>query len=151
MEEIFTSTEFYIIAFTIAVAITALFFKPTPKDEAATYFFRADMSQSDISERKIEISALEDGTLTITHHGLTAPYGTESSIAITIIGNDIKIVEKLLHEYSDDLPLQSATYIIDRLKHHSYHLYFESEYDGTYATGRFINTYPFHCSLQFTQ
>lgn len=150
-ESIFTSVEFYIIAFVVAIAITGFMFHPSKKDEAITYFFKASLFPSQSNIPSLYIEALEDGNLKITHKGIHANEMVSTSIALTIIGSDLRIVEKQTPIASWETPLYDAVYIIDRLKPLRYHLYFDSEITNSYATSSLVNESPFHVEVSFTE
>lgn len=151
METFFTTTEFYVIAITIAVAVIALVARPSQRGEAFSYIFTARLIPATSDTPKLYIEAMDNGKLKILHRGASASDNTRISISLTIIGKDIKIVEKPYPEVYDEGAPCDAEYIVDCLKSDRYHLYFDSPAMGIYAASSLRNTPPFHVELPFSQ
>ena len=110
MESIFTSTEFYVTIFVIAIALIGFILKPSNKGEAMTYFYTGNQTEASCPHETLIIEALESGDVWITHTAVRAYPESEMALAITIIGDDIKIPEKQQPHSSDEAPLEEIIY-----------------------------------------
>lgn len=88
------SLEFYVIAFAVAIALVALMARPADKGEAQTLFARG-VANEPSGEDGIVMTTDSDGRLEWTRHGvhLDTP-DCQVNCAITVIDNDIKIIER---------------------------------------------------------
>lgn len=150
MENLFTSVEFYIIAFVVAISIVGFMLHPSSKDSAITYYFKAELLPSQSVEQSLYVEALEDGNLKIIHRGVHSEDDCVNAIALSIIGSDLRIIEKQTPVATMDSPLYDVVYVIDKLRASRYHLYFDSQTTNSYATTSLVNEVPFHVEVRLT-
>lgn len=95
--DVFHSVEFYVILTVVAAAILAFCARPSQRGEAETHLLAGVLSDApDTENPSITVECLENGDVTITRHGLRGIYSTgAASLAITQIGTDLKIIERL--------------------------------------------------------
>ena len=136
---IFQTVEFYVIAVLVAAMIVALVARPASKGEARQYLLAGELKAGGNSEPMIELTAQDDGKVTLIRKGIEGI--TESgavSLAVTVIGWDIVIEERLSEGYTDDEAIDTAVFTMDFLAPERYHIRYNSS-----VTGRFTAT-PFH-------
>lgn len=150
MESFFTSVEFYVIAFIVAMTLAVFIMKPNEKGAAQTYFYTAQIMYSEAKEQSLLVEALENGKMIIIHRMVNADENTIPAIALSIIGNDIKIVEKQTPQAHPDMPFMDAVYIVDCIKGSKYHLHFDSQATTSYTSTSIRNEHPFHVEVPFT-
>ena len=136
---IFNSVEFYIFSFAIAMVIVAFFMHPNDKGEALTLFAHGFMLLSD-NEPSIELKYDDEQTLTVVRRGVFLnTLECELNYAITVIGKDIKISEKLVVDRNAVLNQQTVdvAFSTDRIMPGKYHVYLDSQWSGQWAAGTF--------------
>lgn len=146
MTGFFTSIEFYVIATVVAAAIVAYIAKPSLRGEARQHFLSGELINStnrdwsDNSDKtpkpEISLTTRDDGTVVITRHGISGVSESGAvSLAITIIGLDITIEERIVPGNPIDNPIDTATFTLDFLAPERYHLKYNSA-----TTSSFIAT-----------
>ncbi len=146
MHGFFTSVEFYVIATVVAAAIGAYIAKPSFRGEARQHFLSGKLTNStnrnwsDNSDKitgpEISLITRDDGSVAITRHGISGVYESGAvSLAITIIGFDITIEERIVTGNPIDDPIDTASFTLDFLAPERYHLKYNSA-----ATSSFIAT-----------
>lgn len=136
---IFTSVEFYIFSFAIAMVIVAFFMHPNDKGEAMTFFAHGFMLQAD-SEPSIELKYDDEQNLTVVRRGVFLnTVQCELNYAITVIGKDIKISEKLVVDRNAVLDQRTVdvAFSTDKIMPGKYHIYLDSQWSGQWAAGTF--------------
>ncbi|MBR6639917.1 MAG: hypothetical protein IKL35_06110 [Muribaculaceae bacterium] len=136
---IFQTVEFYVIAVLVAAMIVALVARPASRGEARQYLLAGELRAMGTYNPEIVLTAYDDGLVILTRHGIEGITSTGAvSIAVTVVGWDIVIEERLSAGYSDDAPMDTAVFKLDFLAPERYHIRYNSS-----ATGRFVAT-PFH-------
>lgn len=133
------SIEFYVIAVIVAACIIAVAARPASRGEARTILLAGELAETGEKEPAVEFTAMDDGTVELRRYGL--PPVTSAAIAITVIGWDISIKERLIPagEYDFDLrPADTASFRLDFMAPERYHIKYTSD-----ATSQFLAT-PFH-------
>ena len=119
------SLEFYVIAFAVAIALVALMARPADKGEAQTLFARG-VANEPSGEDGIVMTTDSDGRLEWTRHGahLDTP-DCQVNCAITVIDNDIKIIERKADDSWRKYTTPTATFTSPACRRHPgrYHLY----------------------------
>lgn len=140
---IFHTVEFYVIAVVIAAMIIGFIARPATRGEARQFLIAGELSYTgkhDIPAISIEV--LDSGLVILRRHAVeNMTTSSAVSIAITIIGWDISIEERLSNGYSTDQPIDLATFHIDFLATERYHLRYNSETTGLF-TATSINIRP---------
>lgn len=136
---IFQTVEFYVIAVLVAALVVALVARPTSRGEARQYLLVGELRSDGVINSEITMIANDDGSVILTRSGIEGITSTGAvSIAVTVVGWDVVIEERLSVGYSDDAPIDTAVFKLDFLAPERYHIRYNSS-----ATGRFVAT-PFH-------
>ena len=153
MESFFTSVEFYIILFMLAIFLVGWIGRDNNRDEVLSYIYKSTIAERSEpgNGSQLYVEALANGNLMLIHRNIAVSEVNIPAIAISISGNDIKIVEKVekITAVDDNSELFDAIYILDCLKAKKYHLYFESTFTGTYTATSIKNEAPFHVTSEF--
>ncbi len=138
---IFQTTEFYIMATLAAAMVVGFMSKPSGRGPARQHLLAGDLSSDDGSApAAVSLSALDDGTVLLRRHGLEGMTSSGAvSLAITIIGQDISIEERLSDGYSNDSRVDTATFRLDFLGADRYHVRYNSDATGLFAAFTFNN------------
>lgn len=133
------STEFYVIAFVVAMALLALMMHPKERNAAITLLAVGESRPTANSEPMIEVEADRSGMLRLTRSVVTAT-STDGTfaVAVKVSGSDIRITEKYTPKRGE--ALQATTYdvtyeIANALHAGKYHIRYESDIDGFWAAG----------------
>ncbi len=153
MYSIFTSVEFYIIAFVVAMALVGVMFNPSKHGEAITYFANGCIKPA-LSDGMPTLESIgeDNRRLVLVHRCVAVPIGVTSSIAIVLSGSDMRVSEKFNIPKGiepEEAEICDIIYTIDFLLAQRYHLYFESAADGTYASMSVLNNEGFRNKSEF--
>lgn len=121
------STEFYVILLTIAAIAVGLLVKPSQRGQAETTFVTGEPERDVDTTPRIEIRCLDNGDVELRRcglHGLTS--SATIALAITKIGFDLSIEERVTPGNPADTPVERATFIIKGLANERYHLKYNS-------------------------
>ena len=138
------TTEFYVIATLVAAAIVALLARPSSRGEARQHLLAGELSNasnrswSDTTtvEPSISFRVRDDGAVVLTRHGVDGVSTSGAvSLAVTVIGFDISIEERIVPGNNMDDPIDTATFVLDFLAPDRYHIKYNSS-----ATSRFAAT-----------
>lgn len=124
------STEFYVIVFTVAALVIGFLVKPASRGLAETSFaegmLTADAPDADPTPR-IEVQCLSNGDVAISRCGLTDLTSSATvALAITHIGFDLTVEERVTPGHYADSPVNRATFIIKGLAPERYHIKYNS-------------------------
>ena len=131
----FDSIEFYIITAFIAAAVVGFSAMPSRRSAARSFFYAGTL-RDDASESVPGIVAIvgDDGSLTIHRFGLEHITMTGAySLAVTIIGFDVTIEERLTAGNRNDEKATAAYARIDCLGRERYHFHYRNEAMGRSA------------------
>jgi len=137
------TTEFYVIMTVMAAAVVAACARPSRRGQARTYFAEGILSAADDGGTDTPVSAggAHGGdaevyvacgettpAVTIVRRGLqgVSMSGTVA-LAITVIGFDVDIKERITPGHPGDPPATQATMILDFLGRERYHIHYTSE------------------------
>ena len=137
------SVEFYVALAVVAAAIVALSVKPSGRGAARQYLMAGTLCgcaepyapADDGDSGRIDISCNDDGTVALTRCGLRGMNSTGAvSLAITVIGFDVTIEERVAEPREAGEPTDMALFTLDFMGHERYHVKYNSE-----ATGSFVS------------
>lgn len=131
----FDSVEFYIISAFIAAAVIGFAAMPSRRGSARTFLFAGEL-YDDVapSVPGIVFQVSDKGTLDVYRFGLDGvSISGAYSLALTIIGFDITIEERLTAGRRDDTPATAAHAVIDCLGPERYHIHYRNEALGRSA------------------
>ena len=144
MTDFLGSVEFYVYATLVAAAIVAFLARPSSRGEARQHLLAGELSNasnrswSDINSAQPAISLIvrDDGAVVLFRHGIEGVSSSGAvSLAITVIGFDITIEERIVPGNNLDDPIDTATFVLDFLAPDRYHLKYNSS-----ATSSFVAT-----------
>lgn len=135
MPDFLHSTEFYVLVTLVAATIVAYLARPSSRGEARQYLLAGELSNATgrgwsdplASQPAISLIVREDGAVVLFRHGVGGV--TESgavSLAVTVIGFDISIEERIVPGNELDKPIDTATFVLDFLAPDRYHLKYNS-------------------------
>ncbi len=149
----FHSTEFFVIAAVVAALIVGFMALPSRRGEARQFFVQADVMDTgdEPDVPSIELICRDDGSVTLIRRGLQ---GVRTSgmvnLAITLIGFDLTIQERLIEGSTWDGPADTAMATLDMLGTERYHLVYRSEALSRIATLTLNNRPGFRASRPLT-
>lgn len=132
---IFQTVEFYIIAAFIAAAVVAAAALPSRRGAARTFLFGGELSEHLPTGGSEIIFTVEDnGNVSVVRTGFEGM--TESgaySLAVTIIGFDATIEERLMPGKISDAPVNTGYATMNCFGRERYHFQYKSEVTGRSA------------------
>ena len=144
MTDFLGSVEFYVYATLVAAAIVAFLARPSSRGEARQHLLAGELSNasnrswsdSNSAQPAISLIVRDDGAVVLFRHGIEGVSSSGAvSLAITVIGFDITIEERIVPGNNLDDPIDSATFVRDFLAPDRYHLKYNSS-----ATSSFVAT-----------
>ena len=144
MTDFLSSVEFYVYATLVAAAIVAFLARPSSRGEARQHLLAGELSNAtgrnwgEIATVQPAISLIvrDDGAVVLFRHGIDGVSTSGAvSLAITVIGFDITIEERIVPGNNLDEPIDTASFVLDFLAPDRYHLKYNSS-----ATSRFAST-----------
>ncbi len=144
MTDFLGSVEFYVYATLVAAAIVAFLARPSSRGEARQHLLAGELSNasnrswSDSASVSPAISLVvrDDGAVVLFRHGIEGVSSSGAvSLAVTVIGFDITIEERIVPGNNLDDPIDTATFVLDFLAPGRYHLKYNSS-----ATSSFVAT-----------
>lgn len=132
---VISSVEIYVIATLVAAAVVALCVRPSSRGQAREYLLEgilcntSDQSENaDLPPKGISVECLENGNVLLTRFGLERLTDTAAvSLAVTVIGFDITIQDRIHEGMNDGEPINTALFTLDFLGRERYHLRYISE------------------------
>ena len=149
---ILSSVEIYVLLALLAAAVLALCMKPSQKGEAISHFLAGTLCQFEdngIDSPIIDFECLESGNVLLTRRGLQKL--TESSavsLAITVIGFDVTIQERIVIGNGSGEPINTALFTLDFIGAERYHIHYISEPTSSAASLTLNNRPEMHVSRQ---
>ena len=144
MTDFLGSVEFYVYATLVAAAIVAFLARPSSRGEARQHLLAGELSNasnrswsdSNSAQPAISLIVRDDGVVVLFRHGIEGVSSSGAvSLAITVIGFDITIEERIVPGNNLDDPIDTATFVLDFLAPDRYHLKYNSS-----ATSSFVAT-----------
>lgn len=132
---IFQTVEFYVITAFIAAAVVAAVAMPSKRGAARTFLFGGALQADDVPSDAGIVARVDDyGRLEIYRFGL---YGVHTdgaySLAVTIIGFDVTIQERLTPGTINGTPAGRGSAVMDCFGPERYHFQYISEAIGRKA------------------
>ncbi len=133
----FHTTEFFVIAAVIAALIVGFMAIPAKRGEARQFFVEARVGTSDTpdSDPSITLICRDDGSVTLIRNGLS---GVRTSgmvnLAITVVGYDVTIQERLVEGSTWDPMADQAVATLTMLARERYHIAYVSESLSRFAS-----------------
>ncbi len=126
-----TSVEIYVLAAVAAAGVIALFVRPSRRGEARQYLLAGTLCAVDDGigrEPSLRIECLAGGDVLLTRCGLP-PVGVDGavSLAVTVIGFDIEIEERIVDGSAMAQPVDMALFTLDFLGRDRYHVRYNSQ------------------------
>lgn len=132
---VFQTVEFYIISAFIAAAVIAAAAMPSRRSAARTFLYGGNLSdRNGPGEPAVTFIVETNGDVTVMRDGLDGI--TESgaySIAVTIIGFDVTIEERLTPGRPADPAIYAGYTTMNCLGNERYHFHYKSEMTGRSA------------------
>lgn len=155
MSNFLTSTEFYVIAFTLAALLVGLIVRPRERGQAETTFASGSLSDDPDTTPHLRFRCLDNGDVIIDRYGLSG-LTTASTVALAInrIGFDLTIEERVTlgpsipaGSSSTAMPANRATFLIEGLARERYHIAYNSSAYSTFLS----TTLPNRPGIDFTR
>ena len=144
MTDFLGSIDFYVYATLVAAAIVAFLARPSERGEARQHLLAGELSNatkrswsdSNSVQPAISLIVRDDGAVVLFRHGIEGVSSSGAvSLAVTVIGFDITIEERIVPGNNLDDPIDTATFVLDFLAPDRYHLKYNSQ-----ATSSFVAT-----------
>ena len=144
MTDFLSSIDFYVYATLVAAAIVAFLARPSERGEARQHLLAGELSNatkrswsdSNSAQPAISLIVRDDGAVVLFRHGIEGVSSSGAvSLAVTVIGFDITIEERIVPGNNLDDPIDTATFVLDFLAPDRYHLKYNSQ-----ATSSFVAT-----------
>lgn len=118
------SIQFYVIMTVVAAAIIAVVSRPSRRSQARTFLIPGVLDQGDCDTApSITIDVNDDGTITLVRDGLNdVTQSSAVSLAVTMIGFDVTVHERVADGYSTDPTCTRATFVLDFMATDRYHI-----------------------------
>lgn len=135
----FHTTEFFVIAAVIAALIVGFMALPATRGEARQFFVEALVGTSDTPDSdpdpSITLICRDDGSVTLIRNGLS---GVRTSgmvnLAITVVGYDVTIQERLVEGSTWDPMADQAVATLTMFACERYHIAYVSESLSRFAS-----------------
>lgn len=140
----FQTVEFYVILSVIAAVIVALAALPAKRGEARLLFYAGELEPAQPGAEALEpmvyAECREDGAVVLRREGLRGITASGAvSLAVTVIGFDVTIQERLSAGYSNDAAVGSAVFVLDFFAPERYHVAYRSDDAGLFGSFTLAN------------
>lgn len=135
------STEFFVLALTVAMALVALMFGNGNHGEATTEVTALALNPSVTSDDGlVMLQAQDDGSVLVLRNALPLDEGDTVNIIVTAVGDKLTIIEKKGIQSRSAIDfLADGTGMISHLPADRFHVRYESEITGQWALFTFTN------------
>ncbi len=135
------STEFFVLALAVAIALVALLFGQSDKGEATTHITAFSLNPCVTSdEGLIVLQAQDDGSVLVLRNAIPLDQGDTVNIVVTAVGDKLTIVEKKGVQSRTAIDfLADGAALIPHLPAERFHVRYESEITGKWALFTFTN------------
>ncbi len=125
---VFQSVEFYVLASVIAAAIVAFLSGNSSKGPAREYLLAGVITMEELDDSpSVELICGEDGKVVLRRHGISGvDMSGAVSLAIEVIGFDVKIRERIVAGREHTEPINTASFILDFMGCEHYFISYES-------------------------
>ena len=134
-----SATYTYILLLFAAAAFVAFVCRPKGRGEAVKRLFAGellpvDSSHEVVSEPSISVRCLEGGKVLFERLGVDGLTSSGAvSLAVTFVGKDVEIVERVMPGYPSDIPMAGASFVIDMTGHEWRHIRWSNEDNGLWC------------------
>lgn len=131
--------------------IIGLLVKPRERGQAETSFFTATLDRDVDTTPRLEFRCLDNGDIILRRcglHGITS--SATVALAVTRIGFDLDIEERVTPGHPADTPVERATFIIKGLANERYHIRYNSSAFSTFLATTLPNRPGIAFSRQFS-
>lgn len=135
------STEFYVLALTVAMALVALLFGQRDPGPSTSIITALDLNPCVTTDDDlIVLKALDDGGILLLRNGIPVCEGDTVNIVATATGSKLTITEKYGISTRAGLQVKAdGTALIDRLPHERFTVRYDSDTTGKWALFTFSN------------
>ena len=160
MTDFLGSIEFYVYATLVAAAIVAFLARPSSRGEARQHLLAGELSNasnrswSDNASVSPAISLIvrDDGAVVLFRHGIEGVTSSGAvSLAVTVIGFDITIEERIVPGNNLDDPIDTATFVLDFLAPDRYHLKYNSSATSSFVAATLLVRPDYEKHLQLNR
>jgi len=132
---VFQTVEFYVIAAVIAAAIVAYSAKGSAGGPARQILLAGILTRAERHvSPMIELICNDDGTVVLRRYGVEGvTLSGAVSLAITVIGFDVKIKERIVEGKPDDEVVDTASFVLDFMGEERYFISYTSESAGLFV------------------
>ena len=139
----FLSVEFYVMAAVAAAAVIGLCVKPASKGPASTHLLPGilccDTDATGPQAPELHFRCAADGTVMLSRCGLSGITDSGAvSLAVTKTGFDLSIEERIVPADGGE-PINMVLFTLDFLGQERYHIRYNSEPTGLFATFTLTN------------
>ena len=140
----FQTVEFYVILSVVAAAVVALAALPAKRGEARLLFYAGDLEAAptgaEASEPMLYAECRDDGAVVLRREGVRGITASGAvSLAVTVIGFDVTIQERLSAGYSNDEAVTAAVFVLDFFAPERYHVTYRSDDAGLFGAFTLAN------------
>lgn len=153
MADIFTSVEFYIIAFAVAAIIAAFFgFDNTPPEATSEIYSPHAIAPCSGADPSVTIRSNEDGSIEVVRHNITIPRQHSVYIKADCVKDRITLTERICHDPAGDITATGTAcdlhFTIRRRSPKKYFIRYECTGGSLWGTARFANYGNYSTRLQ---
>lgn len=152
MADIFTSVEFYIIAFAVAVIIAAFFgFDNTPPEATSDIYSPHTIAPGSGEDPSVTIRSNEDGSIEVVRHNITIPRQHSVYIKADCVKDRITLTERVCYDPAGNITADIACdlhFTIRRRSPKKYFIRYECAGGSLWGTARFANYGNYSTRLQ---
>lgn len=152
MADIFTSVEFYIIAFAVAVIIAAFFgFDNTPPEATSDIYSPHTIAPGSGEDPSVTIRSNEDGSIEVIRHNIIIPRQHSVYIKADCVKDRIMLTERICHDPAGNITADIACdvhFTIHRRSPKKYFIRYECAGGSLWGTARFANYGTYSTRLQ---
>lgn len=160
MTDFLGSIDFYVYATLVAAAIVAFLARPSARGEARQHLLAGELSNttkrswsdSNSVQPAISLIVRDDGAVVLFRHGIEGVSSSGAvSLAITVIGFDITIEERIVPGNNLDDPIDTATFVLDFLAPDRYHLKYNSSATSSFVAATLLVRPDYEKHLQLNR
>ena len=160
MTDFLGSIDFYVYATLVAAAIVAFLARPSERGEARQHLLAGELSNatkrswsdSNSAQPAISLIVRDDGAVVLFRHGIEGVSSSGAvSLAVTVIGFDITIEERIVPGNNLDDPIDTATFVLDFLAPDRYHLKYNSSATSSFVAATLLVRPDYEKHLQLNR
>lgn len=152
MADIFTSIEFYIIAFAVAAIIAAFFgFDDNLPEATSDIYSPHTIAPGSGEDPSVTIRSNENGSIEVVRHNITIPRQHSVYIKADCVKDRITLTERICHDPAGNITADIACdlhFTIRRRSPKKYFIRYECAGGSLWGTARFANYGNYSTRLQ---